>query len=302
VSRRAVSATFAVLLLLLPLAAGAADVADVPALQGRVNDYANLISPDQKQRIEAQLAQFEQQTGNQVAVLTIPSLDGEDIEGYGNRVARAWALGQKGKDNGALLLVAQQDRKMRIEVGYGLEPVLTDLQTSIIQNQVIIPYFKRGDFGGGIEAGVSAILSTAQGKAVEPAPQPEPAADGRGGGGGGFGFLFVLFFVLGPFVLNAIRSGSWIVYIVLLPVIFFLGSMVSVIVGFIAAGLWLVLFPILRAILPRTPRSGRRGGGGWFIGPGWGGGGGGGGWGGGGGGGFSGGGGSFGGGGSSSSW
>jgi len=297
VSRRAVTATFAILLLLLPFAAGAADV---PALQGRVNDYANLISPDQKQRIEAQLAQFEQQTGNQVAVLTIASLDGEDIEGYGNRVARAWALGKKGKDNGALLIVAQQDRKMRIEVGYGLEPVLTDLQTSIIQNEVIIPYFKRGDFGGGIEAGVSAMLSTVQGKAVEPAPAPEPVGGRRGGGGGGFGFLFVLLFVLGPFVLNAIRSGSWIVYIVLLPVIFFLGSMVSVIVGFIAAGVWLVLFPILRAILPRTPRSGRRGGGGWFIGPGMGGGGGS--WGGGGGGGFSGGGGSFGGGGSSSSW
>lgn len=292
------------LLLLLPLAAAWAQArGDVPALQGRVNDYANLISPDRKQRIEAQIAQFEQQTGNQVAVLTIPTLNGEDIEGYANRVARAWALGQKGKDNGALLLVASQDRKMRIEVGYGLEPVLTDLQTSIIQNEVIIPYFKRGDFGGGIEAGVNAILSTIQGKAVEPAPVQEPA--GGGGGGGDWpGFLIFGLFALGPFVLNAIRSGSWIVYLVLLPVLFFLGSIVSVPLGLIAAGAWLVLFPILRMILPRTPRSRRRGGGGWWIGPGFGGGGWGGGRGGGwgGGGGFSGGGGSFGGGGSSSSW
>ncbi|HKI03628.1 MAG TPA: TPM domain-containing protein [Thermoanaerobaculia bacterium] len=291
------------LLLLLPLRA---DAAEVPALQGRVNDYANLLSPGQKQNIESQLAQFEQQTGHQVAVLTIATLDGEDIADYGNRVARAWALGQTGKDDGALLLVAQQDRKMRIEVGYGLEGVLTDLQTGIIQNEVIIPYFKRGDFGGGIEAGVNAILSTIQGKAVEPAPVQSPASGGGGGGGDWLGFLIFGLFALGPFVLNAIRSGSWIVYIVLLPILFFLGSIFSVVTGLVVAGLWLVLFPILRAILPKHPPSGRfggrRGGGGWWIGPGMGGGGGGGGGWGGGGGGFSGGGGSFGGGGSSSSW
>jgi uncharacterized protein len=295
-----------ILLAFFLLAPFAARAADVPALQGRVNDYANLISPDQKQRIEAQLAQFEQQTSNQVSVLTIPTLDGEDIEGYAHRVATAWGLGQKGKDNGALLIVAQKDRKMRIEVGYGLEPVLTDLQTSIIQNEVIIPYFKRGDFGGGIEAGVSGILSTIQGKPVEPAAVQEPAGGGQGeDGSGGLSFLIFALFALGPFVLNAIRSGSWVVYVILLPILFFLGSLVSVVFGLIVAGLWLVLFPILRAILPKRPTSGRfggrRGGGGWWIGPGFGGGGGGG-WGGGGGGGFSGGGGSFGGGGSSSSW
>jgi uncharacterized protein len=290
------------LFLVLLILAGPLAAKDIPRLTARVNDYANLIPQDQRQRIEAQLAQFEQQTGNQVAVLTIDSLDGEAIEDYANRVARAWALGQKGKDNGALLLVARQDRKMRIEVGYGLEPVLTDLQTSVIQNEVIIPYFKRGDFGGGIEAGVNAILSTIQGKAVEPAPVEEPS--GRGSGGPPSIFLFILFFVLGPFLLNAIRSGSWVVYIILLPILFFVGSLFHVIFGAILAGLWLVLFPILRRILPKRPGSGRFGGpGGWWMGPGlgggrgWGGGGGGGGFGG-----FSGGGGSFGGGGSSSSW
>jgi uncharacterized protein len=287
-----------VLLLLSSFAPAAAK--DVPYLTGRVNDEANLLSADQRQRIEAKLAQFERQTGNQVAVLTVDSLEGEAIEDFANKVGRTWALGQKGKDNGVLLLVAKQDRKMRIEVGYGLEPVLTDLQTSIIQNQVIIPYFKRGDYGGGIEAGVDAILSTIQGKAVEPAPVQEPV----GGGGGGAPWLVYVFFglfALGPFLLNAIRSGSWIVYVVLLPILFFLGSIINVFVGLIAAGLWLVLFPILRLILPKRPTSGRfRGPGGWWIGPGWGGGGGG--RGGGGFGGFSGGGGSFGGGGSSSSW
>ncbi|HEY0510969.1 MAG TPA: TPM domain-containing protein [Thermoanaerobaculia bacterium] len=290
------------LLFLLPLAWAAAK--DVPYLAGRVNDSANLLSADQKQRIEAQLAQFEKQTGDQVAVLTLDSLDGEPIEDYANKVARTWALGQKGKDNGALLLVSKQDRKMRIEVGYGLEPVLTDLQTSIIQNQVIIPRFKQGDFGGGIEAGVNAILSTIQGKPVQPAPEAQPSRNG-GESRSWPGFLIFGLFALGPFILNAIRSGSWVVYVVMLPLLFFLGSLAGLTVGLIAAGVWLVLFPILRMILPRTPSSGRfRGPGGWWMGPGgWGGGGGGGSWGGGGGGGgFSGGGGSFGGGGSSSSW
>ena len=276
---------------------GPAAAKDVPYLAGRVNDSADLIPQDQRQRIEAKLAQFEKQTGDQVAVLTVDSLDGEAIEDYANKVARTWALGQKGKDNGVLLLVSKQDRKMRIEVGYGLEPVLTDLQTKIIQDEVIIPHFKQGDFGGGIEAGVDAILSTIQGKAVEPAPVQEPSG-GRGSGSWP-GYLIFALFALGPFLLNAIRSGSWIVYIVLLPILFFLGSFINVVVGLIAAGVWLVLFPILRLILPKSPTSGRFGGpGGWWIGPGWGGGGGrGGGFGG-----FSGGGGSFGGGGSSSSW
>jgi uncharacterized protein len=288
------------LLFLLPLSWAAAR--DIPPLTGRVDDTANLISPEQRQRIEAQLAQFERQTGNQVAVLTIDNLDGEAIEDYANKVARAWALGQKGKDNGVLLLVSKNDRKMRIEVGYGLEPALTDLQTSIIQTQVIIPHFKQGDFGGGIEAGVDAILTTLQGKPVTPAPEAQPS--GSGGESSSWpGFLLFGLFALGPFILNAIRSGSWIVYIVVLPILFFLGSLAGITVGLIAAGVWLVLFPILRMILPRTPSSGRfRGHGGWWMGgPGGWGGGGGGSWGGGGGG-FSGGGGSFGGGGSSSSW
>ena len=295
-----VLAVLLVLFLLLPHSAAAKDV---PPLTGRIVDQANLLNGDERQRLESKLAQFEQQTGDQVAVLTVDSLDGEAIEDYANKVGRAWALGQKGKDNGVLLLVARQDRRMRIEVGYGLEPVLTDLQTKVIQDEVIIPYFKKGDFGGGIEAGVDAILSTLQGKPFQAAPEPadQPA---RGKGGPDFGFLLFLLFILVPFSLNAARSRSWLLYIVLMPIYFFLGSLISTVVGLVALGVWAVLFPILRTVLPNLPGGGRRGGpGGWFMGPGWGGGGGGGGFfGGGGGGGFSGGGGSFGGGGSSSSW
>jgi uncharacterized protein len=287
------------LLLLLPLAGAAAK--DVPPLTGRVEDNANLIPQDQRTRIDAQLAQFEKQTGDQIAVLTVDSLDGEAIEDFANKVGRTWKLGQKGKDNGAILLVSKSDHKMRIEVGYGLEPVLTDLQTSIIQNQVIIPHFKQNDFGGGIEAGANAILSTIQGKAVQPAPAAESTESG-GGSSSWPGFLVFGLFALGPFLLHAIRSGSWIVYIVVLPIAFFLGSLGGLTVGLIAAGVWLVLFPILRMILPKVSSSSGGRGGWWMGGPGGFGGGGGGSFGGGGGGGFSGGGGSFGGGGSSSSW
>lgn len=293
-----------IFVLLLAVLRGPAFAKDVPPLTGRVVDQASLLSPEQRQRIETQLAALEKQTGDQLAVLTVDSLDGDPIEDFANKTGRAWALGQKGKNNGVILLVAKQDRKMRIEVGYGLEPELTDLQTNIIQTQIIIPHFKQGDFGGGIEAGVDALVTTLQGKplAAPAAEQPE----GNGGGSRSFpGFLIFALFALGPFILNAIRSGSWIVYVVVLPILFFLGSIVSTVVGLVAAGVWLVLFPILRMVLPRTPSSGGfRGPGGWWMGGpgGWGGGGGRGGWGGGGGGGFSGGGGSFGGGGSSSSW
>src|SRR5947209_9913159 len=156
----AVLAVLVVLFLLLPLGATAKDI---PPLTGRIVDQANLLTPDQRQRLESKLAQFEQQTGDQVAVLTVDSLDGEAIEDYANKVGRAWALGQKGKDNGVLLLVSKGDRKMRVEVGYGLEPVLTDLQTKVIQDQLIIPYFKIGDIGGCIYAGDNAIMSMING-------------------------------------------------------------------------------------------------------------------------------------------
>src|SRR6476646_1321041 len=190
----------AVLAVLVVLFSSLASAKDIPPLTGRIVDQANLLTADQKQRIETKLAAFEKETGDQVAVLTFDSLDGEAIEDYANKVGRAWALGQKGKDNGVLLLVAKQDRKMRMEVGYGLEPVLTDLQTKIIQDQVIIPYFKKGDFGGGIEAGVNAILSTVNGKPVQPAPEAQPPGDG-GGSSSWPGFLIFGLFALGPFIM-----------------------------------------------------------------------------------------------------
>src|SRR5437763_1874727 len=142
ISRRSLSVPWVLAVLFVLLLPFAAAAKDIPPLTGRIVDQANLLNGDQKQRIETKLAAFEKETGDQVAVLTFDSLDGEAIEDYANKVGRAWALGQKGKDNGVVLLVSKGDRKMRVEVGYGLEPVLTDLQTKVIQDQVIIPYFK----------------------------------------------------------------------------------------------------------------------------------------------------------------
>ena len=149
---------------------GIASALDIPPLRGRVNDYANLMTPGRAQSLEQRLGQFETETGHQIAVLTLPSLQGEDIEGFSIRVAESWKIGKKKFDNGAILIVAQNDRKLRIEVGYGLEGVLPDAIANRIINEVIVPRFRDGDFPGGIEAGVDAIVRVTKGE-----PLPETA-------------------------------------------------------------------------------------------------------------------------------
>jgi uncharacterized protein len=124
--------------------------------------------PDRGRALQERLARFEQETGHQVALLTIPSLEGEDIEGFSIRVAESWKIGKKGFDNGAILLIAKNDRKLRIEVGYGLEGVLPDAIASRIVREVIVPHFRADNFPGGIEAGVDAILKVTSG---EPLPE-----------------------------------------------------------------------------------------------------------------------------------
>jgi uncharacterized protein len=144
---------------------------DVPPLRARVNDLAGLLSQEQASRLEDQLAQFEQETSHQVAVLTIPTLDGEDIEGFSIRVAENWKMGHKGNDNGVILLIARDDRKLRIEVGYGLEGVLPDAIANRIIQEVIVPRFRDRDFPGGIESGASAIIQTIRGERISVAPR-----------------------------------------------------------------------------------------------------------------------------------
>jgi uncharacterized protein len=147
----------AFLALLLLLCAFPAFAQELPKLTGRVVDTAGLLQPEQVAALDAKLAAIEQSTGHQLFVATVPDLQGYPIEDFGIRLLRTWAPGTKEKDDGAILLVAKNDRKLRIEVGYGLEPLLTDAYSSIVINTVITPKFKAGDFAGGIDAGVDAI-------------------------------------------------------------------------------------------------------------------------------------------------
>ena len=139
-----------IFLLLFLVVATVCGAAEVPPLQGRVNDYAAMLSPGAVQQLERDLAAFEQSDSTQIVVLTIPSLEGEVLEEYSIKVVEKWQIGQKGKDNGALLLVVKNDRKVRIESGRGLEGTLTDLVSGRIIRNEIRPAFKDGDFDGGV--------------------------------------------------------------------------------------------------------------------------------------------------------
>lgn len=295
------------LLLALPASVLWAEI-PVPFLEGRVVDLAGMISPNTKAELDAELQSLEEATGAQVAVLVVPTLDGEAVESFGLRVVETWKLGKKGQDNGVLLLIAQGDRRMRIEVGYGLEGVLPDVLASRILNERLVPRFKAGDFEGGIREAVAAIGGVVRG---DPAAMPEPS----GGSGGGFPSGVILIFVIGlvffnvlmPIVLSAVHSKvmGWVLYPLVAIPAFLVPAAVTgnPTLGVVCVVVWLVLFPLLKMFAKHLPKAGSSSGGGWSSRGGWSSGGGGG-WssGGGGGGGFSGGGGSFGGGGASGSW
>lgn len=156
----------AVWILLLSCGSGIATALDFPQLSGRVVDVADVIDAETEQAIETRLAAHEQKSSDQLVVATIPSLQGENLEDYANRLFRHWQLGQADRDNGVLLLVAIAERKIRIEVGYGLEPVLTDALSRLIIENSIIPAFKAGDYAAGLDKGVSDILTVLQGDAA----------------------------------------------------------------------------------------------------------------------------------------
>jgi uncharacterized protein len=159
------SARRALLALALTLAAGPMLAArDVPQLGGRVNDYADMISSSAEAQIVQKLEDLEKSDSTQVAVLTIPSLEGEDLEGFSIRVAEAWKIGTKENDNGAILLVSKEDRAVRLEVGYGLEGKLTDLMAGRIVDQIIVPNFKAGRFDEGFVQSIDAIIATVKGE------------------------------------------------------------------------------------------------------------------------------------------
>jgi len=143
-----------------------------------VNDYASVMRRDQIQALESRLARFEQDTGYQVVVLTVPTLEGEDIEGFSIRVAETWKIGKKGFDNGVILVVAVKDRRLRLEVGYGLEGVLPDAIAKRITSEYMVPYFRAQDYGGGIIAGIDAILKVIGKEPLAPSARQKAQSQG----------------------------------------------------------------------------------------------------------------------------
>jgi uncharacterized protein len=170
-------------------------------VQGYVNDFAGLLSPAAKSQIEQFLRNFDASDSTQVVVVTVPNLQGEPVDMVALQIAEAWKIGQKGKDNGALLLIGKEDRKMRIEVGRGLEGKLTDLLAGRIVDNEIAPRFKKGDFEGGIAAGVNAIVQSVRG---------EYKGTGKTGGrkkNAGAWWLFPLLFFVLPLLGRMSGSG-----------------------------------------------------------------------------------------------
>jgi uncharacterized protein len=235
---------------------------EVPFLDGRVSDQAGIMSPGAIRQVSTLLAEHERKTGDQIAVLTLPSLEGESLEDFSVRVAQTWKLGQKGKDNGILLLVAPQEHKMRIEVGYGLEASLPDALAGRIIRDEIAPAFRHQDYDGGIRAGVEAILGALEGSYT---PKVESRNASRSSGNGLapdmdlpmrillgafiFGILG-LFTAMGIFVPDA---SGWFLYFFLIP----FWAMFPIVILGPRGALWtlgchLVGFPILRLLLPRT--------------------------------------------------
>ena len=249
------------LLWLLPWL-GSAFGADVPYLSGRVVDNAEILKSATRERVSAVLKAHEQATGNQIAVLTVPTIGNEAIEEYASEVFAAWKLGQKGKDNGVLLLIAPKDRKLRIEVGYGLEGTLTDAVASRIIRNVITPQFKSGDFDKGVADGVDAIVGVLTGK-----PVPDPAEEHTES----VGFLHAsgppipwpqrillgcfIFGILGIFTFVGVMTPGvgWFLYAFLIPFwAMFPIAIVGVRGALIVLGTYVVGYPIAKVILSRT--------------------------------------------------
>ena len=272
----------------------------VPPLTGRVTDLTGTLSGEAVTRIEAKLANLEAKKGSQIAVLIVPTTQPEEIEQFGIRVGEAWKLGRKGVDDGASLIVAKHDRRVRIEVGQGLEGALPDAIANRIVTEAITPHFKLGDYDRGVEAGVDKMISVVNG---EPLPEPDRKWEHRSGLGHLLPLLLVVVFVASG-VLRAIFGrllGSVATGGLAGGLVWALSHLLPIGVG---AGVVAFLFAMLTGSTSRGWSAGRGWGGGFGggLGGGFSGGGFGGGGGGGGGGGFSGGGGGFSGGGASGSW
>ncbi|MDP2809938.1 MAG: TPM domain-containing protein [Rhodocyclaceae bacterium] len=216
-------------LALLPAIGMAADLVPVPVLSARVTDLTGTLDATQKGRLEAQLAAIERAHGAQIAVLMLPGTQPEAIEAFGIRLAEAWKIGHKGADNGVIVIVAKEDRKMRIEVGYGLEGAIPDVVAKRIIAERMAPLFRQGDFFGGLRSAIEG-LEQAMGGPASGAPAELPPAGGSNSAEGSSGLLpwlmaavvaggvlRMMFGVLGSFAAAAVAGwlglaifGSWL--------------------------------------------------------------------------------------------
>lgn len=277
--------TFSILLLVIQcwfIALVSAEIA-IPPLKSRVTDLTHTLSTQESSQLEQQLAQFEASNGSQIALLIVPSTQPETIEQYAIRVVDAWKLGRKGVDDGVLLLVAKNDRALRIEVGYGLEGILPDAVAKRIIEETIVPAFRQDDFFGGLQAGVNQIIRVIQGESL---PPPKKVSPGLNVILENSIPILVVFLVLGKVLqamfgrmFGATATGA------------IAGSIVWLIFSSLAAAALIAIIVFVISLFEDTGRGIYRGGRGHWPGGGWGGGGG-----------FSGGGGGFGGGGASGRW
>lgn len=230
------------LLWLLALPLGVAHAADelvaVPPLQALVTDLTATLTPEQRARLESRLRAFDERKGSQLAVLIVPTTQPEAIEQYAIRVVEQWKLGRKKVDDGVLLLVAKNDRSVRIEVGYGLEGVLSDAITKRIINELIVPRFKQGDFFGGIESSVDQMIKLIDGEAL-------PAPAGRAGDAsfdlGGMAPVLLMIAVVAGGVLRAVLGrlpGAAVTAGILGLIVWFLSgvifiALIGAVIGFV---------------------------------------------------------------------
>ncbi|MFC3607558.1 TPM domain-containing protein [Stutzerimonas tarimensis] len=195
---------FALALLLWPLLASAQQL---PALTGRVVDSAELLEPPTEARLTQMLAAHEGATGEQLVVVTVPDLQGGSIEEFGIALGREWGIGQEGEDNGALLIVARDDRRVRIEVGYGLEGRLTDAQASVIINRIIVPAFQQGEFERGIVEATEAMIQVLGGEPLA-GPGMQPVMPMRGEQPAAWPALLLLVMIVLSFLSFGGRGGG----------------------------------------------------------------------------------------------
>jgi uncharacterized protein len=263
-------ALFFAFLICWPFAASAQ--VSVPSLSGRVVDQTGTLSASDAAALTQRLKDLETRKGSQVAVLIVPTTQPETIEQFSIRVAEAWKIGRRKIDDGALLVVAKNDRKLRIEVGYGLEGALPDVTARRIIDEIIVPHFRTGDFAGGISAGVDRIIRIVDG---EPLPKPPPEASHHVDSGMAFDIIFSPFGFIGFLAIAGISRGlfgrllgSGVTAGVVGAIFWFLLGSIALSAVLSLVAFFLTMFgDAIMAASQQASRSGRGGyGGGWSSG------------------------------------